>query len=71
MGLLARLLGLQPTEPKPCRVEILHVTVSPPDYFAARCDGCDWVGQCFETAGPAFDEARKHCGDVEPEIVEI
>lgn len=70
MGILRKLFGGEDDGPKPCRVEVWHVTVAPPAYFVARCD-CEWLGACFDEPGPAFEEARGHSAIVEPEVVEI
>ncbi|HEX4824020.1 MAG TPA: hypothetical protein VFV19_06885 [Candidatus Polarisedimenticolaceae bacterium] len=69
MSFLGKLFGSTKT-PKPCRVEVWHVTLSPPPYYVARCD-CEWVGQCFDEAEPARLEAKSHSANVEPEIVEF
>ena len=70
MGILSRLFGARNREPKPCRVEVWHVTTAPPAYYVARCD-CEWLGACHDVPGPAYEEANAHSANVEKQIVEI
>jgi hypothetical protein len=57
--------------PKPGHVAVV-LLADPRDgsyqpYYMAQCD-CGWFGESFPDEASAFEEARQHAEDVDPEV---